>query len=199
MVVESGIGAPKPAHCLNLITAARGGLQSSRAVSRDLKLVYLSLGSNLGDRAAHLGQALTWLEQSGVHVRRRSAVYETQPVGMTSPRWFLNCVVEGETELMPLQLLRVLRRLERQLGRQPASGSRPAARRLDMDILIYGNHVVRAPGLTIPHPRLAERRFVLEPLQELAPDWRHPLTGLTPAEMLGALADRSAVRRLPPP
>jgi len=161
-----------------------------------LKSVYLSLGSNLGDRAGQIEQALTLLAEAGVEVRRRSAFYETEPVGTTAQRWFVNCLVEVETELMPLALLRTLKRVERQLGRSPASGTGPAARRIDIDIIAYGNHVVRLPELTIPHLRLTERRFVLEPLRELAPDWRHPLTRQTAAEMLAELTDRSAVRRL---
>ncbi len=131
-------------------------------------------------------------------VRRRSDLYETEPEGMTAQRWFLNCVVEVETEWMPLKLLRVVERIERRLGRRPAGGLQPAARRLDIDILAYGGHVVRMPELTIPHPRLPERRFVLEPLRDLAPDWRHPLTRQTPGEMLAALWRTSVVRRWPP-
>lgn len=167
-------------------------------MSRSAKIVYLSLGSNLGDRAAQIDQAVAALGPAGVVVRRRSALYETEPVGTVSQRWFLNCVLEVETELMPLKLLRVLERLERQFGRRPRSGLQAAARRLDIDILVYGSHRVRLPELTIPHPRLAERRFVLEPLRELAPDWRHPITNQTPGEMLAALADRSVVRRFSP-
>ncbi len=161
-----------------------------------LKSVYLSLGSNLGERAAQIEQALTLLAEAGVAVRRCSALYETEPVGTSAQRWFVNCLVEVETELMPLALLRTLKRIERGMGRSPASGTGPAPRRIDIDIVAYGNHVVRLPELTIPHSRLAERRFVLEPLRELAPDWRHPLTRQTPGEMLAELTDRSAVRRL---
>jgi len=160
------------------------------------KTVYLSLGSNLGDRAAQIEQALALLAEAGVEVRRRSALYETEPVGTSAQRWFINCLVEVETELMPLALLRTLKRIERELGHAAATGSASAARRIDIDIVAYGNHIVRLPELTIPHPRLTERRFVLEPLRELAPDWRHPLTRQTPAEMLAELSDRSAVRRL---
>jgi 2-amino-4-hydroxy-6-hydroxymethyldihydropteridine diphosphokinase len=161
-----------------------------------LKTVYLSLGSNLGDRGAQIEQALVLLAEAGVEVRRRSALYETEPVGTTAQRWFVNCVVEAETELMPLALLRALKRIERELGRAASPGPAPAARRIDIDIVAYGNHVVRLPELTIPHPRLTERRFVLEPLRELAPDWCHPITRQTPAEMLAGLSDRAAVRRM---
>lgn len=159
------------------------------------KVACLCLGSNRGDRAAAIERALAALAAAGVAVRRRSALYETEPVGMSPQRWFLNCLVEVETELMPLALLRALKRIERELGRRPASGPEPAARAIDIDIILYGQHVMRTPELTLPHPRLAERRFVLEPLRELSPDWRHPLTRQSAADMLAALADRAAVRR----
>ncbi|MGH9803583.1 MAG: 2-amino-4-hydroxy-6-hydroxymethyldihydropteridine diphosphokinase [Candidatus Acidiferrales bacterium] len=165
-------------------------------MTRLLKSAYLSLGSNLGDRVAHIERALALLEESGVRVRRRSGFYETEPAGMPSQRWFVNSVVEAETELMPLGLLRLLKRIERQLGRSGPSGIAPAARQIDIDILIFGSSRVRLPELVIPHPRLPERRFVLEPLRELAPDWRHPESKLTAAEMLSQLSDHYAVRRL---
>lgn len=165
-------------------------------MKRHTKLACLSLGSNLGDRAGHIESAVGALEGAGVQVRRHSALYESEPVDMNPQRWFLNCLVEVETELMPLALLRVLKRIERLFGRHAAGGVQPAARLIDLDILYYGRHVVRMPELTIPHPRLAERRFVLKPLQELAPDWHHPVTCLTPAEMLAGLSDHAAVRRV---
>jgi 2-amino-4-hydroxy-6-hydroxymethyldihydropteridine diphosphokinase len=165
-------------------------------MARSFKTAYLSLGSNLGDRKGQIERALELLEASGVKVVRRSSLYETEPVCAGGQRWFINCVVEVQTELMPLALLRALKRIERQLGRRPASGPQPAARSIDIDIIFYGNHVVKMPELTIPHPRLAERRFVLEPLQELGSDRRHPLTRQTVAEMLGGLRDHAAVRRV---
>lgn len=161
-----------------------------------LKAVYLSLGSNLGDRAEQIEQALAELEAAGVRIARRSSLYETEPVGTGAQRWFINCVVEVETELMPLALLHTAKRIERHLGRRTGAGTQPAARRIDIDILVYGSHRVDMPELTIPHPGLAERRFVLEPLRELVPEWRHPVTRQTPAEMLAQLRDRSVVRRL---
>lgn len=167
-------------------------------MQRHLKTAYLSLGSNVGNRAALIEEALARLGEAGVALRRRSALYDTEPVGTTAQRWFLNCVAEVETELMPLALLRLLKRVERDMGRRPGAGPQPAARSIDIDIVAYGQQVVRLPELTIPHPRLSERRFVLEPLRELAPEWRHPVTRLTAAEMLAALRDHSAVRRLPP-
>lgn len=136
------------------------------------------------------------LAEAGVRVARRSAVYETEPVDIVDQPWFLNCVVEAETELLPLGLLHALQRIERELGRNRApevSGRGP--RTIDIDIVFFGQHVVRLPELTIPHPRLAERRFVLEPLRELTPELRHPLTRKTPAEMLAELPDTAQVRR----
>lgn len=161
-----------------------------------LKTAYLSLGSNMGDRAANLEQALAALAEAGVRVARRSAVYETEPVDIVDQPWFLNCVVEAETELLPLGLLHTLQRIERELGRNRApevSGRGP--RTIDIDIVFFGQHVVRLPELTIPHPRLAERRFVLEPLRELAPELRHPVTRKKPAEMLAEVPSSARVRR----
>jgi len=159
------------------------------------KIAYLSLGANLGDRAGQIAQALALLEESGVRVVRRSALYETEPMDAPQP-WFLNCVVEVETELLPLGLLRVVQRIERQLGRQrQLETSVHGPRTIDIDIIFFGEHIVRHPELTIPHPRLAERRFVLEPLRELAPELRHPITRKTAAEMLAELTDTAQVRR----
>lgn len=158
------------------------------------KFAYLSLGSNLGERAEQIAQALALLEQSGVRVVRRSALYETEPVDMRPQPWFLNCLVEVETELLPLGLLHTVQRIERQLGRQRGGSARPP-RTIDIDIIFFGNHIVRHPELTIPHPRLAERRFVLVPLRELAPELCHPITRKTAAEMLAELTSSVQVRR----
>lgn len=158
------------------------------------KTVYLALGSNQGDRQRHIERAIGLLVEAGVAVKRQSPLYETEPVGTSAQRWYLNCVVEVDTELMPLSLLRALQRIERRLGRR-RGGPEPLARTIDIDILFYANSTVDMPELTIPHPRLAERRFVLEPLRDLAPELRHPRTRRTPAEMLGALTGRPSVRR----
>ena len=158
------------------------------------KRVYLCLGSNLGDRRAYLARALEQMQAAGIRVRRVSALYHTQPVDYAEQPWFLNCVAEVETESMPRQLLRQLQRIERQLGRRRSVPRGP--RTMDIDILLYRNHVMHTSELTIPHPRLAERRFVLEPLRELAAGLRHPVSHSTVAELLAALADRSRVRRL---
>lgn len=158
------------------------------------KSAYLSLGANRGDRGGQIERALALLEESGVDVLRRSALYETEPVDVTHQPWFLNCVVEVETELLPLGLLHLTQRIERQLGRN-RTGTPRGPRPIDIDIVLFGNHIVRLPELTIPHPRMTERRFVLEPLRELAPALRHPVTRKTPAEMLAKLTSPAQVRR----
>ena len=149
-----------------------------------VKTVYLSLGSNIGDRAANLRAALDRLSAAGLQVRRVSPVYETEPVDLANQRWFLNLVAEAETDLFPLQLLVRTQRIERDLGRVPSVPKGP--RTIDIDILLYANTVIRSATLEVPHPRLAERRFVLVPLADLAPGLRHPVTRRTVREMLDA-------------
>lgn len=156
--------------------------------------VYLSLGSNLGDRAAHIERALARLGETGVRIMKRSSFYETEPVEFLAQGWFLNIAVEAETDLMPRQLLRVIRAIERELGRKRIVRSGP--RTIDIDILLFGANVVRAAELQIPHPRMTERRFVLAPMTEIAPALRHPVLRLTMAELLAGTKDRSQVRRM---
>ncbi len=157
------------------------------------KTVYLSLGSNLGDRQANLDRAIAQMNASGIVVRRVSSFYETEPVDFLAQGWFLNCVVEAETSLLPLQLLHELRRIERLLGRRRMVRRGP--RGIDIDILLYENAVVRSAELQVPHPRLAQRRFVLQPLRELAPALRHPTFQKSVAELLAETPDRSRLRR----
>jgi 2-amino-4-hydroxy-6-hydroxymethyldihydropteridine diphosphokinase len=149
-----------------------------------LKTVYLSLGSNLGNREANLRAAVNALEKARVVVLRASPLYETEPVENTKQGWFLNLVVEGETKLMPDQLLERIMRIERELGRTRRIPKGP--RTIDIDILLFGHSIVHSPALEIPHPSMAQRRFVLVPLADLAPELRHPLTGKTVQEMLDA-------------
>jgi 2-amino-4-hydroxy-6-hydroxymethyldihydropteridine diphosphokinase len=160
------------------------------------KLIYLSLGSNLGDRAASLERAIEGLSEIDVRVLRRSSTYETEPVDFLTQPWFLNCVVEAETSLGPRQLLEGLQGVERKLGSQKLVPRGP--RIIDLDVLFYETEVIHEAGLEIPHPRLTERRFVLVPLAEIAPELRHPILLKTAAELLAATQDRSAVRVWPP-
>ncbi|HEV2448383.1 MAG TPA: 2-amino-4-hydroxy-6-hydroxymethyldihydropteridine diphosphokinase [Candidatus Sulfopaludibacter sp.] len=150
-----------------------------------MKTVYLSLGSNIGDRERHLRDAIRRLNSDRLRVSRVSPVYETEPVDYTDQPCFLNLVAEAETDLFPMQVLAYTSRIERALGRVRAAPKGP--RTIDIDILLYGNIQISAPKLQIPHPRLADRRFVLAPLADLAPDLRHPVTGRSIRELLGSL------------
>jgi 2-amino-4-hydroxy-6-hydroxymethyldihydropteridine diphosphokinase len=141
------------------------------------KTAYLSLGSNIGERQENLEQALTLLEAAGIRIVHRSSIYETEPQDVANQPWFLNMVVECETRFFPVQLLTTVLNIEREMGRKRAAGTlRRGPRLIDIDILLYGNAAMETPRLVVPHPRMLERRFVLEPLLEIAPGLRHPTT-----------------------
>jgi 2-amino-4-hydroxy-6-hydroxymethyldihydropteridine diphosphokinase len=156
------------------------------------KRVYLSLGSNVGDRAANLRTAINRVSSLG-DVMAVSSFYETEPVEFAAQPWFLNCAVELDTEKMPKQLLAGVLDIEREMGRRRVQKKGP--RTLDIDILLFGNSIIQTKGLTIPHPAMHERRFVLEPLAEIAPEARHPVIKRTVRELRDALPPGQAVRR----
>lgn len=158
-----------------------------------MKTVYFGLGSNIGDREANLREALQRMETEGIRVTRRSSLYETDPRDILDQPSFLNAAIAAETDLFPLQLLACIRHIEQAMGRRRIVAKGP--RNIDIDILYYGRSVIHSPELETPHPRIAERAFVLEPLAEIAAEFRHPVNGKTAAEMLRAL-EPQGVRRL---
>lgn len=161
-----------------------------------MKTAYLGLGSNLGDRQANLADAIRRLAHERLRVTRQSSIWETEPRDVPDQPWFLNQVVEVETDFFPRQLARHIHRIEREMGRVRRMPKGP--RLIDLDILLYGNAVVKSPDLEIPHPRMSERRFVLAPLAELAPDLRHPVLRRTVRELLAEVAGQT-VKHLSPP
>ena len=157
-----------------------------------MKTVYLGLGSNLGDREKNLGRALERLAEK-VTVERVSSLYETEPVGYREQSLFLNAVCQCRTHLTAGELFDFVKGIEGDMGREPSFPNGP--RLIDIDILFYGDADMEGPELVIPHPRLAQRAFVLIPLAEIAPDLVHPVRGRTAAEMAQAVEGREGVRR----
>jgi 2-amino-4-hydroxy-6-hydroxymethyldihydropteridine diphosphokinase len=151
-----------------------------------LKTVYLALGTNMGEREQALQSAIDHLHHADLRIKRLSSVYETSPRELISQPWFLNMVLEAETSLFPIRLLGRVMNIERKMGRKRLVAKGP--RVIDIDILFHGSAVVNTPRLTIPHPGIASRRFVLEPLAELVPDMRHPTNQRTIRELLLATA-----------
>jgi 2-amino-4-hydroxy-6-hydroxymethyldihydropteridine diphosphokinase len=155
-------------------------------------IAYLSLGSNLGDRAANLKSAIDRLRDFG-EVVAVSSFYETEPVEVIAQPWFLNCVVKLDTEKTPEQLLAGILAIEQEMGRERKQKKGP--RTIDLDILLFGNSIVELPGLTVPHPAMHERRFVLEPLAEIAPEVRHPVLKKSILELRETLPTGQAVKK----
>jgi 2-amino-4-hydroxy-6-hydroxymethyldihydropteridine diphosphokinase len=150
---------------------------------------YLGLGSNLGDRQSNLDKALDLLSQR-LRLEKISSIYDSEPVGNVDQPRFLNLVCEVITHLTPQGLLALAKGIEARLGRVGPSG---APRTIDIDVLFYGDQVIETPELVIPHPRLAERAFVLVPLVEIAPDLVHPVSGKTIRELLKAAKEVQGV------
>ena len=154
--------------------------------------IYLGLGSNLGDREANLEKALQLLGQM-LTVEQLSSVYETRPMGYEEQPLFLNAVCHATTEIGPFQLLSLVKGIEVALGRVPSFPNAP--RLIDIDILLYGNLVIEAPQLVIPHPRLEERAFALVPLAEIAPDLIHPVSNRSIQELANRVQERGGVKK----
>jgi len=160
------------------------------------KTVYLSLGSNIGDRAQNLRAATDELPHAGVAVKKVSSFYETEPVDFREQPWFLNCAVEAETHFDAIMLLQALREIETKMGSKKLVAKGP--RLIDMDILLYGAETIDTPELQVPHPRMHLRRFVLVPLAEIAPELVHPVLKKSATQLLLETPDRSVVRRVSP-
>ena len=157
-----------------------------------IQRAYISAGSNLGDRSATLQSALNSLAEAN-SIGKVSSYFETEPVGYLNQPWFLNLAVELTTSLSPSELLAFCRGIEQSCGRVRTFADAP--RTLDLDILLYGGLVIHEESLTVPHPRMAERRFVLEPLAQIAPDVMHPVLKKSIQELLYSCRDSSIVRK----
>ena len=156
--------------------------------------VYLSFGSNLRDREKNLRTAIAALAAAKVRVIRVSSFYETEPVDLRDQPWFLNCAAQATTQVLPLDLLSALRRIESDMGSKKLVPKGP--RLIDLDVLLYGDETIETPELQVPHPRMLSRRFVLAPLAEIAPSLKHPSWNGTVSQLFADLSDPSVVRKL---
>jgi len=154
--------------------------------------IYLALGSNIGDREANLREAVRFLSESGIQISKLSSIYETEPVDYLDQPWFLNAVLEAQTNLPAQQLLSTLRQIESQMGSKKPFAKGP--RLIDLDILLYGSESINTRELQVPHPRMLQRNFVLAPLAEVAPTLRHPNWPVSAADLLAHSPDKSIVR-----
>lgn len=152
-------------------------------VAQATSTAWIALGSNLGNREEHIQSALQSLNRLG-NLARVSSIYETDPVGNVSQPDFLNAVVELQTQFSPPDLLSALLEIERENGRDRSTSPPKGPRTLDLDLLSFGDAVIETETLTLPHPAIAGRLFVLVPLVEIAPEWRHPVSGKTASELL---------------
>jgi 2-amino-4-hydroxy-6-hydroxymethyldihydropteridine diphosphokinase len=162
-----------------------------------LVLIYLALGSNLGERESFLQAAVAGLSSRGVEVLKCASIYSTAPRDVLDQPWFLNTVVEANTSFEVDELLETCLAIEKENLRKRDTGKGP--RTLDIDIIFYGNEIIRKPGLVVPHARFTGRRFVLEPLAEIASDFVDPVSRKTIRELLDATTDMAEVRRFGPP
>jgi 2-amino-4-hydroxy-6-hydroxymethyldihydropteridine diphosphokinase len=158
-----------------------------------MALFYLALGSNVGKREDNLRAAVRQLREAGVLIKRHSNIYETEPVDYLDQDWFLNAVLEAETVLPACELLARMREIETAMGSKKPFAKGP--RLIDLDLLLYGDETIDVPDLQVPHPRMLKRRFVLVPLAEIAPDYRHPSWKGTVRELLQNTPDRSEIRK----
>lgn len=154
---------------------------------------FVALGSNIGDRVGNIRKAIEFLKEKA-SVSNVSSMYETEPMYLVDQNWFVNCVAKLETNLSPRELLHYLKDVERRMGR--TEGVRYGPRIIDLDILFYGDEVIRQDDLEIPHPGISERNFVLVPLAEIEPDLVHPVYGKTSSKLLAELNSNKSVTKL---
>ena len=147
--------------------------------------IYIAVGSNIGDREGNLKRALDMLEESSVHIIKKSKFYETKPYGVADQPDFLNAVAEVSADMQPIELLHTMQDIERRMGRERKRHW--GERNIDLDLLIYPNVIMDTPELTLPHKDMENREFVLRPMTEIAPDLVHPVLGSTMQELLNAL------------